>query len=94
MSEQDKLSTALRRAEVLPPEFGDIVQTGEITGDIPRALESVHRATDADYRAKNETAAARSGIILYIILGVVIVIISAILLTKYYGGLIHTILGE
>lgn len=94
MSEQDKLSTALRRTGVLPPEFGDIVQTGEVTGDIPRALESVHRATDADYRAKNETAAARSGIILYIILGVVILIISAVLLTKYYGGLIHTILGE
>ena len=94
MGESDKLSTAMRRAAVLPPEFGDIIQTGEITGDVPRALESVHRATDADYRAKNETAPHRSGMILYVLLGVVILFLSAWLLVKYYGGLIHTILGD
>ena len=94
MSESEKLSTALRKAQVLPPEFGDIVQTGEITGDVPRALESVRKATDADYRAKDGTAAVRSSFILYFILGVVILIIAAWLLVKYYGGLIHTILGE
>jgi type II secretory pathway component PulF len=94
MGESEKLSTALRKAAVLPPEYGDIVQTGEITGDVPRALESVHKATDADYRAKDSTAVTRSSFILYGLLGVVIMILSGWLLTKYYGGLIHTILGD
>jgi len=94
MTESEKLSTALRRAEVLPPEYGDIVQTGEITGDVPRALESVRQATDNDYRAKDSTTVMRSSFYLYAILGVLILFIAAWLLVKYYGGLIHTILGE
>ena len=94
MTESDKLSTSLRKAGVLPPEFGDIVQTGEITGDVPRALESVRRATDADFRAKDETAAKRAGFIFMGLLAVVVTILAGWLLTRYYSRLIPTVLGE
>ncbi len=94
LTESDKLSTALRRSELLPPEYGNIVETGEITGDVPRALEHVAKATDADFQGRNATAVTSSSFILYGILGVLILILSAWLLTKWYGGLIHTILPE
>ncbi len=94
MKESDKLSTALRKTNLLPFEYGSIVETGEITGDVPRALESVHKASDAEYQAQNATAVVRSSFGLYIIFGVLILIISAWLLVKYYDGLIKTILGS
>ena len=94
MTESDKLSTSLRNAGVLPPEFGDIVQTGEITGDVPRALDSVRKATDADFRAKDETAARRAGFIFLGLLAVVVTVLAGWLLTRYYSRLIPTILGE
>jgi len=94
MRESDKLSTALRKTNLVPFEYGSIVETGEVTGDVPRALEAVHRASDADFQAQNATAVTRSSLWLYIVFGVLILIVSAWLLTKYYGGLITTILGE
>jgi type II secretory pathway component PulF len=94
LKESDKLSTALRRTGLVPFEYGSIVETGEVTGDVPRALEAVHRASDADFQAQNATAITRSSLFFYILLGVLIVIIGGWLLTKYYSGLIHTILGE
>jgi len=94
MKESDKLSSALRRTNLLPFEYGSIVETGEITGDVPRALESVHRASDAEFQAQNATAVTRSSLFFYILLGVLILFVSAWLLTKYYSGLINTILGQ
>ena len=86
MGESDKLSSALRRSALLPPEYGNIVETGEVTGDVPRALEHVARATDADFHGRNATAAVSSGFILYGLLGVLILIVCAWLLTTLYSG--------
>ena len=94
MTESDKLSAALRRSNLLPVEYGHIVETGEITGDVPRALESVHKATNADYQAKDATAATRSSFILYGILAVLVTIIAAWLLVKLYSGEIKIALAE
>ena len=91
MGESDKLSVALRRSDLLPVEYGNIVETGEVTGDVPRALEHVARATDADFQARNATAVTSSSFILYGILAVMITILAAWLLTAWYGGLIQAI---
>jgi len=94
MKESDKLSSTLRKSSLLPIEFSQIVETGEMTGDVPRALESVHKATDADYQAKNATAATRSSLILYGILAVLVTIICAWLYTVLFSGEISTMLKD
>lgn len=94
MTESDKLSTALRKTALMPFEYGSIVETGEVTGDVPRALEAVHRASDADFQAQNATAVTRSSLFFYILLGILITILAGWLATKWYSGLFHTILPD
>jgi len=91
MTESEKLSTALRRSELLPTELGHIVETGEVTGDVPKALENVAKATDADFQGRNATAITSSGFIFYGLLGILILVLAAWLLRAWYGGLITTL---
>jgi len=94
MVESDKLSTVIRRSNILPPEYGNIIETGEITGDVTKALDSVAKATDSDFQARDTTAVASSGFIFYGLMAVVVLILAAWLSTAWYSGLIKTILPE
>jgi len=91
MKESDKLSAAIRRTNLLPPEYGNIVETGEVTGDVHRALEHVARATEGDFQTRDATAAVRTNWILFGLLAVIITILAGWLLTRFYGGLIGTL---
>ena len=94
MTESDKLSSALRKSALLPVEYGNIVETGEVTGDVPRALENVAKATDADFQGRNATAVTSSSFILYGILAVLILILCAWLSLAWYEGLFKTLLPD
>lgn len=94
MTESDRLSSALRKTNLVPFEYGAIVETGEVTGDVPRALDSVYRASENEFQAQNATAVTRSSLFLYLVLGLVITVIAGWLLVKWYGGLFTTILGD
>ncbi len=72
MRETEKLSAALYRSNVIPEEYAPIVETGEVTGDIPSALLNVARASDVEYRAADSTVVLKSSVLFYVVLGVAV----------------------
>jgi len=88
MHESERLSTALHRSGVVPIEYAHIVETGELTGDVPRALDDIARATDADFRGRDITAAVATQRIFLCLLAIVVVIVLGVLYRGFYGGLI------
>lgn len=55
MTESSKLSAAMRTSEILPGEYADLVQTGEMTGTVPQAMAQVMSLAEQD-QAHAETA--------------------------------------
>lgn len=94
MLESERLSSALKRSQALPVEYTHIVETGELTGDVPRALSDIHRATDADLKAREGTTVTVSSILFYVGLGVITLFMVAFLYKLYASSLITTILGD
>jgi len=94
MLESERLSAALKRSQALPVEYTHIVETGELTGDVPRALADIHRATDADLKAREGTTVTVSSILFYVGLGVITLFMVAFLYKLYASSLITTILGD
>jgi len=88
MQESERLSTALHRSGVVPVEYAHIVETGELTGDVPKALNDIARATDSDFRGRDITAAVATQRIFLCLLAIVVVIVLGVLYRGFYGGLI------
>jgi general secretion pathway protein F len=84
MHESERLSSALKRANVLPVEFGHIIETGETTGNVPRALEDVNRATDADFRGRDSTAGKATGIMLNLGIALITLVAAALLYQMFF----------
>lgn len=84
MREHDRLSTALRSTGLLDPQLVDVVENGELAGDVPGAVASVHRTTDAEFQRKDGSAHTRIWAILYPIVGILI----ALMLRHLYVTLI------
>jgi general secretion pathway protein F len=93
MTESERLSSALRRSGSLPAEYTHIVETGETTGDVPRALSDINRAFDGDFKARDATASTFVGIMMYAGLAICVLILTIILYRLYYGGMISTVLN-
>lgn len=87
MHEAERLSSALKRSNTMPQEFVYIVETGELTGDVPRALDDVHRATDNDFRAREGTAVTTSSTLFYVGLAIFVLGICFMMYTKLYLGI-------
>lgn len=87
MHEAERLSSAIKRSNTMPQEFVYIVETGELTGDVPRALDDVHRATDNDFRAREGTAVTTSSTLFYIGIGVFVLGIMFMMYQKLYLGI-------
>ncbi|MFI5386832.1 MAG: type II secretion system F family protein [Fimbriimonadales bacterium] len=84
MSEQTKLSEAMTMSRQVPDEYAPIVQTGEITGDVPGALIRASQSQLEEFKAGDQGAKARVGcwILLLLFLG------SAIMFGIFYGSII------
>jgi type II secretory pathway component PulF len=94
MHEAERLSVALKRSQALPVEYAHIVETGETTGDVPRALADINRATDADFRARDGSAVTLVSFIFYGALGVLTLFMVAFLWRMYASGIITTLTTE
>lgn len=92
MHESERLSAALTRSGTLPVEYTHIVATGEMTGDVPRALADISRATDADFRGRDAGAAVSTGILFYIGLAILTTFMVGFLYQVLYGGMIGSLL--
>ncbi len=94
MREGTKLSTALRATGLLDPQLVDVVENGELAGDVPGAVASVHRATGAEFERKDSTAHTRIWFVLYPILGVMVAVIVGLLYKSLYQGLFHAMFKD
>ena len=86
--EGEPLSAALRRSMILPPQYADVVETGEMTGDIPRAMEQLTTYANSDFDRADSTSVAKGRIIFLIALGILTTIFVVSLCVAWYGGLI------
>lgn len=86
MHEAERLSAAIKRSGSLPVEYAHIVETGEVTGDVPRAVSDIARATDADFRARDATAARLVSVLLYAMIGVVSLLMLIFLYRLLFAG--------
>lgn len=94
MREQDKLSVALRATGLIDPQLVDVVENGELAGDVPGAVASVHRATSAEFEQKNNTAHTKIWFVLYPVLGVLIAVILGVLYKTLYLGMFHAMFKD
>jgi general secretion pathway protein F len=94
MSEQTRLSEAMTMSQQVPDEYAPIVQTGEVTGDVPGALMRASQTQLEEFKASDQMSKMRVGCWIFLLMGVG----SAILMGMYYGGfmkpLMNKILGE
>ena len=72
MREQDRLSVALGHTGLLDPQLVDVIENGELAGDVPGAVASVHRTTSGEFQRKDGSAHTKIWAILYPIAGLII----------------------
>ena len=89
MRENQSLSEALRSAGLFDPQMNDVVSTGEITGDVPRAMAQVASAQAGDYDARDTNFSHLSRVLLYIPLGIMVVTMLATLYLTFYSGILR-----
>ncbi len=91
MRETERLSEAIRRSRILPPEYASIVETGEMTGDVPRALDQVARAAGAEFETRDRGTAKRLTIVFMLLIGAFVLIVLATFYRMYFSGIITTL---
>ncbi|RYG25998.1 hypothetical protein EON82_05020 [bacterium] len=94
MHEGTKLSAAMRGTGLMDPQLIDVVENGELAGDVPGAVASVHRATSAEFECKNSTAHTRIWFVLYPILGIIVAVAAGLLYKTLYMGLFHAMFKD
>jgi type II secretory pathway component PulF len=94
MKENERLSAALQRSDLLTPEYRNVVENGELTGDVPGAVMNMARATSAEFEARDKSFAHLSGMLFYIPFGLLILLLAVFLYKTWYGGIMDRFLPE
>jgi type II secretory pathway component PulF len=87
--EGEPLSGALRRSNILPPQYADVVETGEMTGDVPRAMEQLTNFAKSDFERADSVSEAKGKILGLMVIGLLTTILVVSLAVAWYGGLIQ-----
>jgi type II secretory pathway component PulF len=61
MGEQTRLSEAMTMSQQMPDEYAPIVQTGEVTGDVPGALMRASQSQLEEFKASDQASKVRVG---------------------------------
>lgn len=93
MRENTKLSDVMYRSKSLPEEYGPVVETGEITGDVPGALMRASQSSQSTFKTSDQMAKGRIGCWLLLVM-VVGAGIAAMMVANYYRVIIPTVLGD
>jgi type II secretory pathway component PulF len=84
MGETERMSQALRRSSLLPPEYASVIETGEISGDVPRAFDQIAQDAYGSFQARDRGTV--SGLT-FLIMAVILVgfAIVAVMLYRVYA---------
>lgn len=88
MSTSDRLSAALGRTGMLPPEYGAVVQNGELAGDVPGAVMNMAQASEAEFNGRDGSFVHLARFLFYIPLAILMIFILSSLYTRFYGGVV------
>ncbi|HTQ09161.1 MAG TPA: type II secretion system F family protein, partial [Fimbriimonadaceae bacterium] len=94
MSERTKLSEAMTMSAAVPQEYAPIVQTGEITGDVPGALMRASQSQLEEFKAGDQGSKARVGCWMLLLIFIGSAAIFALFYGWFYPVLFKKILGE
>ncbi len=90
-----KASTMMRSDEVLiPPEFADMAETAELTGDMPGMMNHIARATDVEFNTRSESAHWVTKLYCYVPFAIMVIVIAYTLYKTLYTGIISIVLEE
>lgn len=90
MTERTKLSEALFNLKMMPEEYAPMVQTGEVTGDVPGQLMNAARMSQEDFNFQDKSAKTRVGCwILIVSLG-----LGTLLIYALYSGFLQQMIHK
>ncbi len=87
MRENEPLSQAIQRTAMLPPEYVDVIANGELTGDVPKALGEVGKATGIELSEGNRRVSSHLRTIALVTLALLILPILATAYRTHYGNI-------
>lgn len=87
MRENEPLSVALKRAELFNYDMNNVVETGEMTGDVPRAMAQVAASHQGEYDARDAAFGPLSRALLYVPLSIMVLLMLALLYYSLYTGI-------
>lgn len=94
MSEQTKLSEAMSMSRQMPEEYAPIVQTGEVTGDVPGALMRASSSQMDEFKSSDQGSKARVGCWMFLLMGIGSAIMFGMFYGWFYPRLFQKIAGE
>jgi general secretion pathway protein F len=87
MRENEPLSLALKRAELFNYDMNNVVETGEITGDVPRAMAQVAASSQGEFEARDSTLGPISRAFLIVPAGIMVLMMLVVLYYTLYNGI-------
>jgi len=94
MTERTKLSEAMTMARTMPDEYAPIVQTGEITGDVPGALLRASQSQLEEFKAGDTGTKARVGCWMFLLLIIGSIVMFGLFYGWFYPVLFKKVLGD
>jgi type II secretory pathway component PulF len=91
MREAERLSSVLLRSRLVPETYAMMVQNGELTGDVPGALESVAKTAASDYDFQDDTSPRILTFALYVVVALIVGTLVAYMAKTWYMGLFERI---
>jgi general secretion pathway protein F len=87
MRENEPLSVALKRAELFNYDMNNVVETGEITGDVPRAMAQVAASSQGEFDARDSTLGPISRAFLIVPAAIMVLMMLVVLYYTLYNGI-------
>ena len=94
LKENEPISLALRRSQIMSQEHINIVENGEMTGNVPGAMDAIARDCRMTYEFREKAARVVVTAFAYIVVGITTAIIMAIMYKALYSGIITTLTND
>lgn len=78
----------------MTPEYVHIAQNGELTGDVPGALNSIVQAESSEVQAKSTKLNVIGAVLTTLAMGIFVAIMVAVLYQMYASGIIKMMMEQ
>lgn len=90
-TEATKASAMLRESGVVQREYQDVLETGEMVGDVPGAMMRMAQAQAVEFEGEDAAVGKKVIYIFFPLLGILTLALAAMLYSRWYGGLIQVL---